>query len=219
VARPWLAARRGRRLRCPGGGHDPCRALRPAPRLDRHRNPGDKDTMKILFCGDVMGSVGRRVVLDNLPRLKRDLDLDFVIVNGENAAHGFGITEEICDQLFAAGTDCITTGNHVWDRRDIIPHFQRETRLLRPYNFPKGTPGRGARVFDARGGRKVFVLHLMARLYMDPLDDPFAAAEEELEAHKLGQTVDAVVIDFHGEATSEKTAMGHYADGRASLVV
>jgi metallophosphoesterase (TIGR00282 family) len=175
--------------------------------------------MKILFCGDVMGSAGRRVVLDNLPRLRRDLDLDFVIVNGENAAHGYGITGEICDALFAAGADCITTGNHVWDRREIIPHFQREARLLRPYNFPKGTPGRGARVFDARGGRKVFVLHLMARLYMDPLDDPFAAAEEELEAHKLGQTVDAVVLDFHGEATSEKMAFAHFVDGRASCVV
>ena len=175
--------------------------------------------MKILFCGDVVGSAGRRVVIDTLPRLRRDLDLDFVIVNGENAAHGFGITEEICDDIFAAGADCITTGNHVWDRREIIPHFQRETRLLRPHNFPKGTPGRGARVFDDRRGRKVFVLHLMARLYMDPLDDPFAAAEAALEAHKLGETVDAVVFDFHGEATSEKTAMGHYVDGRASLVV
>ena len=175
--------------------------------------------MKILFLGDVVGAAGRRAVVDNLPRLRRDLDLDFVIVNGENAAHGFGITGEICDALFDAGADCVTTGNHVWDRREIIPHFQRETRLLRPHNFPKGTPGRGARVFDDRRGRKVFVLHLMARLYMDPLDDPFAIAEEELEAHKLGETMDAVVLEIHGEASSEKAAMGHFADGRASLVV
>jgi metallophosphoesterase (TIGR00282 family) len=175
--------------------------------------------MKILFCGDVVGGAGRRVVCDNLARLRRDLDLDFVIVNGENAAHGFGITEDICDQLFAAGVDVVTTGNHAWDRREIIPHFDRETRLLRPHNYPKGTPGSGARVFDDRRGRKVFVLHLMTRLFMDALDDPFAIADAELEAHRLGETMDAVVIDIHGEATSEKAAMGHFADGRASLVI
>jgi metallophosphoesterase (TIGR00282 family) len=175
--------------------------------------------MKLLFLGDVVGAAGRRAVMDNLPRLRRDLDLDFVIVNGENAAHGFGLTEEICNGLYQVGADCVTTGNHVWDRKEIIPVFERETRLLRPHNYPKGTPGAGARVFDDRRGRKVFVLHLMARLYMDPLDDPFAAADALLDAHKLGETMDAVVIDFHGEATSEKAAMGHFADGRASLVV
>jgi metallophosphoesterase (TIGR00282 family) len=175
--------------------------------------------MKLLFLGDVVGASGRRVVVENLPRLRRDLDVDFAVVNGENAAHGFGITGDICDELFAAGADCITTGNHVWDRREIIPVFEYETRLLRPHNFPAGTPGVGARVFDDRRGRKVFVLHLMARLYMDPLDDPFAIADAQLEAHRLGETMDAVLIDFHGEATSEKAAMGHFCDGRASLVV
>ncbi len=175
--------------------------------------------MRLMLCGDVVGAAGRRAVTGNLPRLRRDLGLDFVVVNGENAAHGFGITAEICDELFDAGADVITTGNHVWDRREIIGHFGREPRLLRPGNFPAGTPGAGAGVFDAPGGRKVFVLHLMARLFMDPLDDPFAAADAALEAHRLGETVDATIIDFHGEATSEKTAMGHFADGRASLVV
>jgi metallophosphoesterase (TIGR00282 family) len=175
--------------------------------------------MKILFLGDIVGAAGRRAVTDNLPRLRRDLDLDFVIVNAENAAHGFGLTEEICNGLYQVGADCITTGNHVWDRREIIPTFERETRLLRPHNYPKGAPGTGARVFDDRRGRKVFVLHLMARLFMDPLDDPFALAEAELDTNRLGQTIDAVVLDFHGEATSEKMAMGHYVDGRASLVV
>jgi 2',3'-cyclic-nucleotide 2'-phosphodiesterase len=175
--------------------------------------------MRLLLCGDVVGASGRRAVTGNLPRLRRDLELDFVVVNGENAAHGFGITAQICDELFDAGADVITTGNHVWDRREIIGHFDREPRLLRPHNFPAGTPGAGARVFDAPGGRKVFVLHLMARLFMDPLDDPFALAEAALESHRLGETVDATILDFHGEATSEKTAMGHFADGRASLVV
>ncbi len=175
--------------------------------------------MRLLFCGDVVGSAGRRVMVANLPRLRRDLELDFVVVNGENAAHGFGITAQICDELFDAGADVITTGNHVWDRREIIGHFDREPRLMRPHNFPAGTPGSGARVFDAPDGRKVFVLHLMARLFMDPLDDPFAAADAALEACRLGETVDAVILDFHGEASSEKTAMGHFADGRASLVV
>ena len=175
--------------------------------------------MRLLVLGDVVGAAGRRAVIDNLPRLRRDLDLDFVVVNGENAAHGFGITPEICDALLGAGADCLTTGNHVWDKREIVPHFDRETRILRPHNYPKGTPGSGARVFEDRRGRKVFVLHLMARLYMDPLDDPFALADAMLEGHRLGETMDAVVIDFHGEATSEKTAMAHFADRRASLVV
>jgi metallophosphoesterase (TIGR00282 family) len=175
--------------------------------------------MRILLLGDVVGVSGRRAVYDNLPRLRRDLEIDFAIVNGENAAHGYGITDAICAELFAAGTDVITTGNHVWDRREIIPYIDREPRLLRPHNFPPGTPGSGAGVFDDRAGRKVFVLHLMARLFMDALDDPFALAEAELDAHRLGETIDAVIVDFHGEATSEKVAMGHFADGRASLVV
>jgi len=175
--------------------------------------------MRILFLGDVVGAAGRRVVKDNLPRLRRDLEIDFAIVNGENAAHGYGITDAICAELFAAGADVVTTGNHVWDRREIIPFIERERRLLRPHNYPVGTPGSGAAVFDSRAGRKVFVLHLMCRLHMDPLDDPFALADAALEAHRLGETVDAAVIDIHGELTSEKTAMGHFADGRASLVV
>ena len=175
--------------------------------------------MKVLFCGDIVGRPGREVVCNNLPDLRERLGLDFIVVNGENAAHGFGITAKICDQLFDAGADVITTGNHVWDQREIIVHFDREPRLLRPHNYPQGAPGTGVGVFEAHGGQRVLVVHVMTRLFMDPLDDPFACLERELAQCALGEDVDAVVVDVHGEATSEKMALGHYADGRASLVV
>ena len=175
--------------------------------------------MNILFCGDVVGRAGRDVVIAHLPDLRRRLALDFVIVNGENAAHGFGITDKICAELYDAGADVITTGNHVWDQREIIGQIDNEPRLLRPVNYPAGTPGRGAGVFEATRGRRVLVVNVMCRLFMDPLDDPFPALEDALRAHPLGGAVDAVVIDVHGEASSEKMAMGHAFDGRASLVV
>jgi len=174
--------------------------------------------VRILLCGDVVGRAGRVVVTENLPHLRRSLALDLVVVNGENAAHGFGITETICQELYAAGVDAITTGNHVWDRREIIPYIAEDPRLLRPINFPKGTPGRGAGIFSAADGRRVLVVNAMARLFMDALDDPFAAVEAALASDPLG-TVDAAIVDFHGEATSEKMAMGHFCDGRASLVI
>jgi metallophosphoesterase (TIGR00282 family) len=178
--------------------------------------------VRILLCGDVVGRSGRAAVTENLPRLRRELALDLVIVNGENAAAGFGITDKICADLYAAGVDVITTGNHVWDRREIIPYIAGDRRLLRPANFPAGTPGSGSIVVTLGQGRRALVINLMARLFMDALDDPFAAADALLSGHPLGAAaggVDAVVIDFHGEATSEKMAMGHFADGRASLVV
>ena len=156
---------------------------------------------------------------ENLPRLRRDLALDLVVVNGENAAAGFGINEKICAELYAAGVDVITTGNHVWDRREIIPYIAGDPRLLRPANFPPGTPGQGSVVAVTAAGRRVLVINVMARLFMDALDDPFAAVDAALTAHPLGTAVDAAVVDFHGEATSEKMSMGHFADGRASLVV
>jgi metallophosphoesterase (TIGR00282 family) len=175
--------------------------------------------MRILVCGDVMGRAGRSALAGVLPELREKLDLDFVIVNGENAAGGFGITVEIANQVFQSGADVITTGNHVWDKREIIGHIGYETRLLRPENFPPGTPGRGHAVYLDRKQRPILVMNLMGRLFMDALDDPFAAADRLLEEHRLGQEVDAAVIDFHGEASSEKMAMGHFTDGRASLVV
>lgn len=175
--------------------------------------------MKVLFCGDVVGRTGREALLANLPGIRKKLALDFVIVNGENAAGGFGITEKICQQFYEAGADVITTGNHAWDQDEIVAYIETDKRLLRPHNFPARTPGRGAGVFEAPGGRKVLVVHVMTRLFMDPLDDPFARVEDVLENHRLGATLDAIVLDVHGEATSEKMAMGHAFDGRVSLVV
>jgi metallophosphoesterase (TIGR00282 family) len=175
--------------------------------------------MRLLFCGDVVGRSGREVVVEHLPRLRRELALDFAVVNGENAAGGFGITEKICAELYAAGADVVTTGTHIWDQKETLGSIDRDPRLLRPLNYPQGTPGRGAGVFAATRGRKVMVLNPMGRLFMDPLDDPFACVERELASQRLGATVDAIIVDVHAEATSEKMAMGHLLDGRVSLVV
>ena len=179
--------------------------------------------MRILFCGDVVGRPGRAVIAEHLPGLRKRLSLDFVVANGENAAGGFGITQKICQELFDAGVDVISGGNHSWDQREALGFIDREPRLLRPHNYPVGTPGRGVGVFQAPRGKKVMVLNVMGRLFMDPLDDPFACVERELAKQRLGGTaggtVDAIVLDLHAEATSEKMAMGHVVDGRVSLCV
>ncbi len=175
--------------------------------------------MKILYCGDIVARSGREVVLQHLPQLIEDHQLDFVIANGENAAHGFGITKSICQDLFKAGVDIITTGNHAWDQKEIINYISQEKRLIRPINYPKGTPGQGCVFTTTKKGQQVLVINAMARLFMDPLDDPFSLIDEVLNKYPLGGIVKAIVIDFHGEATSEKMAMGHFCDGRASFVV
>ena len=176
--------------------------------------------MRLLFLGDMVGKTGRTAVWERLPGLISDLKLDFVIVNGENAAGGFGITEEIFRETLSAGADVVTTGNHVWDQREALTFAPREERFLRPANFPKGTPGRGSGVYLARNGARVLVSNIMGRVFMHPeLDDPFQAGERELSACPLGEQADAVVIDFHAEATSEKMCFAHFVDGRASLVV
>lgn len=175
--------------------------------------------MRLLFVGDVVGRAGRAVLVNELPRLRARLALDCVVVNGENAAGGFGITEAICDEFFEAGADAITLGNHSWDQREALIHITREPRLIRPANFPKGAPGRGAALIETRGGARVLVVNLIGRIFMGLSDDPFAAADRELAAAPLGAVCDAVVVDMHCEATSEKQAMGAYLDGRASLVV
>jgi len=175
--------------------------------------------MRILFIGDIIGRPGREVVSAELPSLKRDLKLDFVIVNGENAAGGFGITRNIANEFFAIGIDVITTGNHWADQKEILSFIDDEDRILRPRNYPRGTPGKGAGLYESRSGMRVLVVNVMGRTFMDPLDDPFAAVEAELSACPLGEGADAVVVDMHAEATSEKMAMGHFCDGRASLVV
>lgn len=175
--------------------------------------------MKVLYIGDVVGKSGRKAVLEHMPHLRDEMSLDFVIVNGENAAHGFGITGAICQQFFDAGADVITTGNHAWDQREIIDYIGTEPRLLRPVNYPEGTPGQGMGEYKTSNGKKVIVIQAMGRLFMDPLDDPFASVTRAMLNKKLGINVDFVMIDIHAEATSEKMAMGHSFDGRASMVV
>jgi 2',3'-cyclic-nucleotide 2'-phosphodiesterase len=176
--------------------------------------------MRLLFLGDMVGRSGRTAVYDRLPGLISDHKLDFVIVNGENAAGGFGITEAILTETLGAGADVVTTGNHVWDQREALTFADRHSRFLRPANFPKGTPGKGMGVYEARNGARVMVSNIMGRVFMNPdLDDPFGCAETQMEGGGLGSAFDAVVFDFHAEATSEKICFGHFVDGRASLVV
>lgn len=175
--------------------------------------------MRLLFCGDIVGRPGRAAVVDHLANLRKRLALDFVVANGENAAGGFGITGKICQELFEAGVDAITGGNHIWDQREVLSYIDGEPRLLRPQNYPASTPGRGSGLFTAPKGRKVLVVSVMGRLFMDALDDPFACVERELAKHRLGAGAQAIILDVHAEATSEKMAMGHAVDGRVSLCV
>ncbi|MFC0219440.1 hypothetical protein FHS82_002242 [Pseudochelatococcus lubricantis] len=175
--------------------------------------------MRLLFLGDVVGRPGRAAVVDQLPDLRTRWKLDVVVVNGENAAGGFGITEAICDDLLNAGADVVTLGNHSFDQREALVFIERQPRLLRPINYPPGTPGRGATVVEAANGSRVLVVNAMGRLFMDPLDDPFAAVDKALAECPLREVVDAAIIDMHAEATSEKQAMARHVDGRASLVV
>ena len=175
--------------------------------------------MRLMFLGDVVGRAGRDGVAKHLPGLRDEFKLDLVVINGENAAGGFGITEKIYDQLRSCGADVVTLGNHAWDQREALVFIERRSALVRPVNFPGGTPGRGSGLYEAANGKQVLVINAMGRIMMDPLDDPFAAVERELGACLPGAGCDAAIIDMHAEATSEKLAMGHFCDGRASLVV
>lgn len=176
--------------------------------------------MKVLFLGDMVGKVGREIVWSLLPGLIADHKLDFVIVNGENAAHGFGITEDIFLKTIDAGANVVTTGNHVWDQREALTFCERYDHFLRPANYPQGTPGRGAFMYEAKNGARILVSNIMGRVFMHPeLDDPFACAEDILSNCTLGVDADAIMFDFHAEATSEKQCFGHFVDGRASFVV
>ena len=175
--------------------------------------------MRILFIGDIVGRSGRNILLDRLPKLIADWKLDLVVVNGENAAGGFGITEAIYNDFIDAGADAITLGNHAWDQREALVFIERAPRLIRPINYPPGTPGRGAAMIDAKNGARALVINAMGRIFMEPLDDPFAAIERELAACPLKSGADAIIVDMHCEATSEKQAMGYLCDGRASLVI
>src|SRR5258705_3384603 len=175
--------------------------------------------MRLLCLGDVVGRAGRRAVLQELPRLRASYMLDFVAINGENAAGGFGITEAILEELLSAGADVVTLGNHAFDQKEALVFIERHEQLLRPINYPPGTPGRGAGLFKAANGADVLVINAMGLIFMPELGCPFRAVEQEIEACGLKRGADAILVDFHAEATSEKQAMGYFVDGRASCVV
>lgn len=173
--------------------------------------------MKVLYIGDIMGEPGRRAVARAVPKLVAQRKIDVVIGNGENVAGGFGITPELAQELFEMGLSAITTGNHAWDKKEILDYFPRERRLLRPANYPEGVPGQGSVVIETPAGEELGILQLMGRAYMPTLDCPFQVAKREMA--KLKRRVAAVVVDMHAEATSEKMAMGFFLDGEATAVV
>ena len=175
--------------------------------------------MRILFIGDVVGKTGRTAILEHLPGLIRDWTLDLVVVNGENAAGGFGITEAIYNDFLDAGADAVTLGNHAWNQKEALVFIERAPRLVRPLNFPRHTPGRGAALVETKRGARALIINAMGRVFMEPLNDPFAAVGRELDACPLREAADAIVVDIHCEASSEKQGMGFFCDGRVSLVV
>lgn len=176
--------------------------------------------MKLLFLGDVMGRAGRQAVTELLPQLRTDWRLDFVVVNGENATGGMGLSGSHAKALLEAGADCLTLGDHAFDQKDMLQFIENEPRILRPLNFAKDAPGRGHRVFSDARGRKILITQVLGQVFMKrPFDDPFSAIDAVLRAHPLGGAVQAALVDVHCEATSEKMAMGHFCDGRASMVV
>ena len=175
--------------------------------------------MRILFVGDVVGRSGRTILAERLPGLIAEWKLDFVVVNGENAAGGFGITEAIHQEILDTGADAVTLGNHAWDQREALVFIERAPALIRPVNYPPGAPGRGAALFTTRTGARVLVINALGRIFLDPLDDPFAAVDREVQACPLVRGADAIVVDIHAEATSEKQSLGHFLDGRVSVVV
>ena len=175
--------------------------------------------MRILVLGDMVGRGGRNAVINAMPELKKELKTDFVIVNGENAAGGFGISREMLTQTIEAGVDVVTSGNHAFDQKETLLWANEETQFLRPANFPQGTPGKGANIYKTENGQSVLVVNIMGNVFMAPgFDNPFDIVDKELEACSLKENVDAIVIDFHAETTSEKQCMGHFVDGRASLM-
>jgi len=173
--------------------------------------------LNILFIGDVVGRVGRTGLTDGLPGLVHEHNVDFVIANGENAAGGKGLTSPTAQELFTAGVDCLTSGNHIWAQREAYELLDRHPRVLRPANYPPGAPGRGAAVYQAADGTKVGVLNLLGRTFMDPVDCPFRRGEQEIK--KLAPQADVIIVDFHAEATSEKRAMGFFLDGQVTAVI
>lgn len=176
--------------------------------------------MRILFLGDVMGRAGRSAVVNKLPKLKADLRVDFAVVNGENATSGVGLSSAHAKSLLEAGADVLTLGDHAFDQKDMLQFIEQEPRIIRPINFSKAAPGKGARIFSAPNGRKILVAQVLGQVFMKrPFDDPFSALDGLLRQYPRGGQVQASLIDIHCEATSEKMAVGHFCDGRASVVV
>jgi hypothetical protein len=173
--------------------------------------------MKILFIGDIIGKPGRRAIRELLPDIVAECGIDGVIANCENAAAGFGVTRDIVDELFQSHIDVLTSGNHIWDRKDIRGYIEDFKTLLRPANYPSGNPGRGSVIIPTRSGSPVGVINLGGRVFMQPLDCPFRAAEREIE--KMKDKAKIIIVDFHAEATSEKKTMGWFLDGRVSAVL
>lgn len=183
-------------------------------------NPkGNPKPLTVVMLGDVVGRAGRRAVQRHMESVRKRLSPDLVVINGENAASGIGITPKVADELFQAGADLITSGNHIWRHKEIIPYLERHDRVLRPRNYPPGTPGRGFTVVQTKRGHRIGVLNLLGRIFMEAVDCPFRCADSLLDHVVLRRDVDALVVDFHAEATSEKCGMGHHLDGRVSAVV
>ena len=176
--------------------------------------------MRILFLGDVMGRAGRRAICDNLNRLRAEWRLDFIVVNAENATSGMGLSGAHAKSLLDAGADCLTLGDHAFDQKDMLQFINEEPRIVRPMNYSRSAPGKGAALFTAKNGRKILVAQVLGQVFMKrPFDDPFSALEAVLKTYPLGGQAAAVLVDVHCEATSEKMAVGHFCDGKASLVV
>ena len=163
--------------------------------------------MKILYCGDIVGRAGRNVIVKHLAEIKQKYHIDIVIANGENAAHGFGLTPGIADDLLNAGTDGLTTGNHIWQQREIYPYLDQNKKIVRPLNYPENLPGRGWQIIET-AGKKVLFAQVLGRLFMPPVNSITEPLDNLLKLYTLGKNIDAILIDIHGEATSEKIALG-----------
>jgi len=173
--------------------------------------------LNILFVGDVVGRIGRNAIAENLAIINSQYDIAFTIINAENAAGGFGLTPDTAAQLLEAGAGCLTSGNHIWAQNGAGELLDNERRVLRPLNYPPGTPGRGSAIYQTSKGVSVGVINLLGRVFMEPMDCPFRCAESEVQ--QISQSSDLIVVDFHAEATSEKQAMGHFLDGRVTAVI
>lgn len=173
--------------------------------------------MKVLFIGDIVGKAGRNALRKGIPNLTERLKIDCVIANAENAAGGFGITRDIGEELFSLGVDVLTSGNHIWDKKEAVGYIAEEKRLLRPANYPEDVPGQGSFVFNTPGGEKIAVLNVSGRVFMSQADNPFMISKREIS--KLNKQTRVIIVDFHAEATSEKSAMGWYLDGQVSAVI